>query len=1407
MDDTLLNVSQTDNNTFFLKLFTSVANKVFWWYVDDSTNGDNSTSYVDDTFYEIDFVLNVSLAFFTKTPKPSDLALKVNETEVLDNFTWISSDFFFSESVYFDVSSLWPILEYNVTYSLYENQTLYARSEYTLSDETVTWTTQFQTNLSFVFSKINATMSHPSDWTFQYALNYSTMYPYYETYPSRTKIYWDYGNGKWKLYYVSNNYLSQLLIDPSPALITDIIDISAKFREGTNPTSDVGTLRIYHNLIQIYTDQDYPNQGWLNFSWLPASTIDEGGNFTINVLWENGTEVGYVSGNMYIMLTTSLVSLYDDTKINLIGDTVEVKVRYFDTHNNEPIEGANVTGKWFYNDSVKFTDIGNGYYVAYLDTSNAKNGTYPLNITATKFGYQLQNVSASIKLIYKTRLTSHDYIANFTIPMTIAANFTFENGTAITGANVTINGTKMQDNLNGTYTYQVKFNSLGTYMYVINATKEGYQSQSITIQVCVCNISTYLEGTPLIEIEYSDSIAINVTYKMYNGTYIEDATVKLEINGTEYPCKELGYGKYGVYIHKNFTLGTYELTFTLQKYGFSVSQYTTFLIVNPISTTANTFNGSTTFNVMYHETFILIVNYTFSNGSPINDGNVYATPSYNPSQVIVASNIGNGQYSIIVYVESAYNFSLTVKFERQFCKNHTLVINFKVSARPIGYSISYPTSTSAGYEFNLTLWVYDNKTNEYLTNVTLDISFTGNNSIADYTIITIDNYYNITFVVNNRPSTNVTFQVNIKTGLLGFMNESIDTTILIYSVKTNAYVEYPHSIFYGDNTIIKLYYGPFDANIQTNWSNYDVNNLNNGTYLIILNTSKLELGNYSVKILAFRENYVNYSIIVNFTVVRLPAKIIFSPANEVLWNDTIEIYIYLFDEHHNEYVENFSISTDIPDSEIINMTQYFIIRINTANYALGKHTFYVNATKPHYENTSLALSFNVKPRRANIIVPETIKHYVNNTITIKASIVDLNSSIKIINANLTLKIFGNTYHFEEKLPGEYEVSIFLNNTGKFNGTICFEMKNYVNESIPIMIHVLERATVTFYLSTVGDPIAGQRVGVNVTAIFSNGTPAANIPLTVIVTYEFENGTTKSETVNVVTNEEGQAIFDVSIPNNVKSMQISVSYEGNFSTLSSTNEANFTVIRPISLLDYWWLFALFGLFSAISYVTYRTKKKRSYIKLMVQIKTKELYSELASIKHYLLIHSGGVLMYYKSYIAKSLHAELLSGIITALTTVSTQVLETKEKSRYSMHTYSGLSITVVHGDFVLTAFISNKPLSTKMINRIYYILKILERKHYNVLKNWAGAVADIEPFAKQLEQELAIPIVHLELEVVKLGKKYASIQEKIRRLVEEGKKVTIANLIPLLTEKEASMLHELLMKKKIRFKTNHKKKSS
>lgn len=51
------------------------------------------------------------------------------------------------------------------------------------------------------------------------------------------------------------------------------------------------------------------------------------------------------------------------------------------------------------------------------------------------------------------------------------------------------------------------------------------------------------------------------------------------------------------------------------------------------------------------------------------------------------------------------------------------------------------------------------------------------------------------------------------------------------------------------------------------------------------------------------------------------------------------------------------------------------------------------------------------------------------------------------------------------------------------------------------------------------------------------------------------------------------------------------------------------------------------------------------------------------------------------------------------------------------------------------------------------------------------------------------------------------KKKIRRLVEEGKKVTIANLIPLLTEKEASMLYELLMKKKIRFKTNHKKKSS
>ncbi len=1419
MNDFYLNTSSTDNNTFFLVFFVSAldAGKVYWNYVDDTTNGDNSTSYyfpsVNPQYQTVDYIFNVSIAF-AKDPTPANLSLSVNSTQVLDNYTWYSPKFFSTPQIYFNVSAIWPFVNYNVTYYIYENQTLTSDSKYFISsgETSVTWTVNFTTSLSQVFTSLNATLYPPNDWVFGYAKNGSLLYPYVETSTGYVRVYWNRGNGDWWLYFTSPNYFSAFYVSPNNALITQNISFSAAFISIVSATPQ-GFIDIYYETgttsTLVKTLSQSPNQNWLNTSWIPSNDVDLVGNFSAYVRWSNGTEAGLAQSNFYLKYPTLLLSLFNESKEYLISDIIEVRVYYTEIYHSpsQPIEEANVTGSWIYNNSVKFIDSGNGYYTAYLSTDGAKNGTYTLNVTAVKFGYQEQVISLNITLIYKTRLESYNYIANYTIPVTIHVNYLFDNGTPIIGASVFINGTKMTDNFNGTYSYVARFTSLGVYYYVINASKPGYQSQNTTISVTVTNISTYIEGQSIVSLEYVSSATVSVTYKMFNGTLIPFANAKLYINGTQYSIRELSPGVYGALIQQNFTVGTYDLEFYLEKYGFAPSTFHTILKVLPASTFASTVDGNFTYSVLYHKQLTIGVNFTLSsNSSIISDATAYAIPSYNLSKMFIPFEVTpTGYYNFSIYIEHPKNFTLYVYLEHWQYENQTLVITVIVIPRNVSYTLSAPLESPAGMEFNVSFHLEDQITGEPITNASLTILISGNNSLVETKIYVVADSYIISVVVNNKPSTNTTVTLSIFTYLPGFKNATGNFSVYVYSIKTNTSISYPARVPYGENISVIINYGVANAKIVTNWSFFELTDFNNGTYSILFNTSTLSFGGYSILIVLFKENYVNFSTTITFAITKLPTEIIADYENVVLWNDPLTLNITLLDVFHQRYLDNFTVYFNFTKSyQLTNSTTYVIIRIPTEALSPGRYAILINASRENAENASLVISFTVSPRYAKIIFPNEIHYYVNNTLTFNVSLIDSNSSEPIRNATLTLLLFNETYQFTELSDGLYQTKIYLPTPGSFNGTILFTKENYYQASHIFTLTVLKRSSVIFYISIIGNPIAGSSVGINVTAIYDNGSVASNIPLVVEVSFTLDNGSVVTINNTILTNEQGQAIFDIDIPSNTQSMSVTVYHYGLISTVSSEGSKSFTVTKPFSILDYWWSLALLFVVFASVYSVYKVRRKRVAVKLTEQIKTKELYAELASIQHYLLIHNSGVLMFYRNYVPKALKADLLSGLITALTTVSSQVLETSEKSKYSVHTYSGLVITVIHGNYVMAAFISEKPLSSKMINRAYYLLKILERRYKEALTKWGGDLDAIKPFALSFEQELAIPLVHLEMEPLSLKGKYSSLSVKMKQLYEREKKLTIADLVKVLDEREISLLHELLIKKKIKFKMSEKR---
>lgn len=122
------------------------------------------------------------------------------------------------------------------------------------------------------------------------------------------------------------------------------------------------------------------------------------------------------------------------------------------------------------------------------------------------------------------------------------------------------------------------------------------------------------------------------------------------------------------------------------------------------------------------------------------------------------------------------------------------------------------------------------------------------------------------------------------------------------------------------------------------------------------------------------------------------------------------------------------------------------------------------------------------------------------------------------------------------------------------------------------------------------------------------------------------------------------------------------------------------------------------------------------------------------------------MYYRNYLEKKLDAELLSGLITAVSTISAEILESGKKSKYTTHIYQNLSITIVHGQIIMIVLIAEKQLSKEFIDKAYNTLTKIESEYANILKTWIGNSKEIIPIAKEFEELMGLTRLHSEIKI-------------------------------------------------------------
>ena len=528
-------------------------------------------TYFEEAYQNIVWFDNVSLIItsLANSTQP-EIDLKVNGLSLDDN-EWGNSnkvlvDVWEKNPIWLNFSTQSPDLTFNldtIIYGYHETQstigqtTIGGISYEILENGTILWEFTHNFYMPAQYSDFEFTITKPQNWNFTTALD-----------PTLQSRAYEYGNvgdtvlqinkdnalypGWWTFKATSPNFLNltntklvgeidSTFFTGESTTISSQVNYSNQIPSNLDETSV--NLTIYDpNGIEWFFESKTPlSNGTVFFSELYFDALNTtGGEYEYTLFWSNGTSLGGLNSSFFIVHDSSLSLLKPNDAISdlitdaFIGDVIPVRLKFFDSENNDSISSAIISYNWT-SGTLDFEEAALGIYETILDTSDlSSNGFYEILIQSSKVGFKNYNLTLKINLGEESilqRLESDYNIemhANSTIKFRYYSRLDEEKG--IDGAQVEVNITNPDlyfiKNIIGGF-YDIEFNTsfinnLGIYELNFHFTAPSYEPQTHIYQFRIVeqsiNITSHINNqnideNSIIEVGYMQQLNVSVKAK------------------------------------------------------------------------------------------------------------------------------------------------------------------------------------------------------------------------------------------------------------------------------------------------------------------------------------------------------------------------------------------------------------------------------------------------------------------------------------------------------------------------------------------------------------------------------------------------------------------------------------------------------------------------------------------------------------------------------------------------------------------------------------------------------------------------------------------------------------------------------------------------------------------------------
>ncbi len=514
--------------------------------------------------------------------------------------------------------------------------------------------------------------------------------------------------------------------ETSVVIITLIVDrVPTELIEVENHYSITVTTVGSFDLIFLYNDthNGIPiGSATLSYSWENAQgTIPSNGTngFYAISLTALGVPVGtytlivtatrdnYESANAYIavtvIVTPTQIILENNPQTVNYRDVANFTVQFL-TMDGIPITGAQVSYTTV-GISGNLTEIGNGWYQLYFNTSAISVGSFSVTIVAKAEGFKtsFDNYVLQITPI-STTLSGFESSVSQIYGDVVIVDFNFSEsstGRAIVGAIATYEGAAGSGNLieidNGIYRMILNTTAVtpGQYKVSLQFRKLNFQTQRVTIDLIVNPVPTEARGPTVFVTPIGDSMQIHIQFwDTHNDVVIRGATIagSWKYGPVSFDEDPNAPGNYTFTVEGNIPIGSYEMRLSLYKENYSLVETTLTIVVRPIHTQIT--SEMPVLNLISLQSTSITIRYMdIDHNIPIIGANIsdFQAVEFVSNEIVTdqftdlhITELGNGYYNISFKVpevtQDVMTYSLNITFYKENYDAASIVFTINVKS-------------------------------------------------------------------------------------------------------------------------------------------------------------------------------------------------------------------------------------------------------------------------------------------------------------------------------------------------------------------------------------------------------------------------------------------------------------------------------------------------------------------------------------------------------------------------------------------------------------------------------------------------------------------------------------------------------------------------------------------------------